>query len=207
MPGRGTLRNGSLRTVETAPVRREGVPPCSTFGHPPATTGHHLRVDRNVGQERQRFPPQTPERLLLRTTNWIIETADAWWGGPITSALPRLFLDHFHPTSVIAESSDQHVGFLVGFLSPADSSAAYIHFAGVDPSHRRHAVGRRLDQHFFALARAAGRSEVTAITSSLNQDSIRFHPRSWIHRLRTSAELQRPKHNAGKVSPSDLRKC
>ena len=206
MPGRGTLRNGSLRTVETAPVRREGVPPCSTFGHPPATTGHHLRVDRNVGQERQGFP------LRLRTAtpsdyDWIIETADAWWGGPITSALPRLFLDHFHPTSVIAESSDQHVGFLVGFLSPADSSAAYIHFAGVDPSHRRHAVGRRLYEHFFALARAAGRSEVTAITSSLNQDFDPISSRSLIHRLRTSAELQRPKHNAGKVSPSDLRKC
>lgn len=67
---------------------------------------------------------------------------DEWWGGFGGSAgavqravlLPRLFFQHFTDSSWLAESSDGTLrGFLVGFLSPARSDVAYIHFVGVDP--------------------------------------------------------------------------
>jgi hypothetical protein len=32
----------------------------------------------------------------------IATVVDDWWGRPILSSLPRLFLDHFHRTSIIA---------------------------------------------------------------------------------------------------------
>ncbi|HEY5252611.1 MAG TPA: GNAT family N-acetyltransferase [Acidimicrobiales bacterium] len=107
--------------------------------------------------------------------DWIIDVVDDWWGRPMAAKLPRLFLDHFWQSSLIAEERGRQVGFLVGFLSPAEPSEAYIHFVGVDPGVRRRAIGRQLYEEFFQSARNAGRTEVTAITGSMNHDSIRFH--------------------------------
>jgi hypothetical protein len=32
----------------------------------------------------------------------IAAVVDDWWGRPVLSSIPRLFLDHFHRTSLIA---------------------------------------------------------------------------------------------------------
>ena len=79
----------------------------------------------------------------------IIVLVDGWWGRPIAGALQRVFLDHFFRTSLVAECPDSDgearlVGFLVGFPSPADDTAAYIHFVGVDPNERGAGLGRAL---------------------------------------------------------------
>lgn len=108
----------------------------------------------------------------------IIALVDAWWGRPIAGALQRVFLDHFFPTSLIAERTDAEprlAGFLVGFPSPADNAKAYIHFVGVDPGERGIGLGRALYEAFFDAMRAAGRTEVHAVTSPVNVGSIAFH--------------------------------
>jgi hypothetical protein len=70
--------------------------------------------------------------------NGIIAVVDDWWGHPVHRALPRLFLDHFHDTSFIAERSrGELAGFLVGFGSPAQRDCAYIQFVGVAPEERK----------------------------------------------------------------------
>ena len=102
---------------------------------------------------------------------------DAWWGRPILPALPRLFFDHFHDTSLVAETRNELAGFLVGLLSPGRPDEAYIHFVGVAPSARGSGLGTRLYREFFARAAAEGRSTVAAITSPLNEASIAFHRR------------------------------
>jgi ribosomal protein S18 acetylase RimI-like enzyme len=89
--------------------------------------------------------------------------------------LPRLFLDHFHATSTVAESGDDLAGFLIGFLSPSLPGAAYIHFVGVHPAHRRTGLARVLYERFFALAAADGRTVVRAVTAAANERSIAFH--------------------------------
>jgi len=33
----------------------------------------------------------------------VVAVVDDWWGRPVSSSLPRLFFDHFSPTSSIAE--------------------------------------------------------------------------------------------------------
>jgi len=106
---------------------------------------------------------------------WIIGVVDDWWRRPVSSGLPRLFLEHFHSTSLVAEDSGKPVGFLVGFFSPSNQTEAYIHFVGVDPQMRRRSVGKELYEHFFEIARNDGRIEVKAITASINHDSIEFH--------------------------------
>jgi ribosomal protein S18 acetylase RimI-like enzyme len=106
---------------------------------------------------------------------WINVVVDEWWGRPVSAALPRLFLDHFHSTSIVAEDSGDPVGFLVGFHSASISAESYIHFVGVNPLCRRSSIGRQLYENFFELARSVGRTEVKAITPSLIQESIEFH--------------------------------
>ncbi|WP_232667880.1 GNAT family N-acetyltransferase [Pseudonocardia sp. TRM90224] len=101
---------------------------------------------------------------------------DAWWGRPVAAALPRLFLDHFHATSSIAEDHEL-AGFLVGFHSPGLDGVSYVHFAGVRPDQRRTGLARRLYGRFTDQAREAGSRELRAITGPSNTGSIRFHER------------------------------
>ena len=106
----------------------------------------------------------------------IISVVDEWWGRPVHHALPRLFLDHFHDTSFIAErSGGELAGFLVGFCSPAQRDCAYIQFAGVAPRERRSGLARSLYQAFFEMAAQDGRRVVRAVTAPVNSASIAFH--------------------------------
>lgn len=105
----------------------------------------------------------------------IAAVVDEWWGRPIGHALPRLFLDHFHRTSLVAEDDGGLAGFLIGFLSPSLPDEAYIHFVGVAPRQRRAGLARCLYARFFDIARAGGRRTVRAVTAPVNTTSIAFH--------------------------------
>lgn len=106
----------------------------------------------------------------------IVAVVDDWWGRPIAGSLPRLFLDHFWRTSLVAENADGSLaGFLVGFVSPSEPERAYIHFVGIAPDARGSGLGRRLYDRFFEIAREAGCGRVGAITASINSASLAFH--------------------------------
>jgi len=107
----------------------------------------------------------------------IVAVVDDWWGRSVEHALPRLFLDHFHATSFVAEADAgaDLAGFLVGFLSPSLPDAAYIHFVGVHPRFRGNGLARLLYERFFQLATAGGRSVVKAVTAPVNSASIAYH--------------------------------
>lgn len=106
----------------------------------------------------------------------IIAVVDDWWGRPVQHALPRLFLDHFHDTSFIAErSGGELAGFLVGFCSPAQPDCAYIQFVGVAPAERKSGLARSMYESFFELAAKNGRRVVRAVTAPVNSRSIAFH--------------------------------
>ena len=118
--------------------------------------------------------------ILVRTAaaadyDQIIAVLDDWWGRPVRQALPRLFLDHFHATSFVAERDGDLAGFLIGFMSPSMPDVAYIHFAGVHPHFRGNGLARVLYQRFFELAAADGRRVVSAVTAPRNTGSIAFH--------------------------------
>lgn len=121
----------------------------------------------------------TPD-LTLRTAtpadyDRIIAVVDDWWGRPMRHLLPRLFLDHFHATSTVAEAGGDLVGLLIGFLSPSLPDAAYIHFVSAHPDHRRGGLARALYERFFALAATDGRTVVRAITGPASTRSVAFH--------------------------------
>ncbi|WP_433660852.1 N-acetyltransferase family protein [Nocardia sp. CA-128927] len=107
----------------------------------------------------------------------IASVVDQWWGREVLPVLPRLFLDHFHRTSLVAEAGERLSGFLIGFPSPSESDEAYIHFVGVHPESRKSGLARELYQRFFVTAREHGRRVVTAVTAPANETSIAFHRR------------------------------
>lgn len=107
----------------------------------------------------------------------IVTVANDWWARDVVPGLPRLFLEHFCSTSLLAETDGHMVGFLVGFLSPSQPQVAYIHYVAVDPERRVNGVARCLYDRFLAEASAAGCTRVSAITSRANAGSIAFHRR------------------------------
>jgi ribosomal protein S18 acetylase RimI-like enzyme len=107
----------------------------------------------------------------------IASVLNDWWGRDVLTGLPRLFLNHFHTTSLVAEYDGAMVGFLVGFVSPSEPSEAYIHYVAVDPARRNDGLARRLYDEFLERARGQGCTVARAITSPTNEPSIAFHRR------------------------------
>jgi ribosomal protein S18 acetylase RimI-like enzyme len=122
-------------------------------------------------------PPALPAARMARPDDYdlIAEVINDWWGRPVRTALPRLFLDHFHRTSLMVDGPDGPLAFLVGILSPSLPAEAYIHFVGVSPAARQLGLARRLYEEFMTMARADGRRVVKAITAPVNSASIAFH--------------------------------
>jgi ribosomal protein S18 acetylase RimI-like enzyme len=108
-----------------------------------------------------------------------------WWDSPgfdteaarkeRAALVPRLWLQHFAGTSLIAEEDGALRGFLIGFLSNDRDDEGYIHFVGVAPPARRGGIGRALYERFFETCRAAGRARVRAVTTPTNERSIAYH--------------------------------
>ena len=107
----------------------------------------------------------------------IVAVVSDWWGRDVVPGLPRLFLQHFCSTSLVAEDKGTLLGFLIGFLSPSQPDDAYIHYVGVHPSHRHRGLSRCLYDRFLHEASKAGRTTVRAITAPSNAGSIAFHRR------------------------------
>src|SRR3954453_20360156 len=109
----------------------------------------------------------------------VVGRLDEWWGGrAMTDMLPRLFFQHFRPTSFAAiDAADSIRGFLCGFVSQSDPTLAYIHFVGVDPAARAHGIASMLYEAFYTAARARGCTSVSCVTAPVNEASQRFHER------------------------------
>jgi ribosomal protein S18 acetylase RimI-like enzyme len=99
-----------------------------------------------------------------------------WWGGrPMTHLLPRLFFEHFQPTSFVIETENELVAFIIGFISQTKSNHAYIHFVGVNPNYRKQGHANHLYDLFFNTVKVMGCNEVYCITTPVNTGSIAFH--------------------------------
>ncbi len=106
----------------------------------------------------------------------VINVLNEWWGGrQMTHLLPRLFFEHFQPTSFIVEENGHLSAFIIGFISQTDPNQAYIHFVGVHPNLRKNGVARKLYELFFDQVRLLGCNKVHCITSPINEGSIAYH--------------------------------
>jgi GNAT superfamily N-acetyltransferase len=107
--------------------------------------------------------------------DYIVSVLDRWWGGPAGERAHPVFFYELGEQALIAEESEEVVGFLLGFVAPTVPPTAYVHLVGIHPDHRRKGVGKDLYEHFAERARRAGASRLKAITTVGNDGSIRFH--------------------------------
>ncbi|MDA3649185.1 GNAT family N-acetyltransferase [Saccharopolyspora indica] len=127
----------------------------------------------------------------------IVAAIQRWWSDSrspeaareLSLLVPRLFLQHFAGTSLVAERDGRMAGFLIGFGSADRASDAYVHFVGVDPELRRSGLARRLYGEFFAAVARAGRTRVHCVTSPANTGSIAFHRRMGFELTGGDAEI------------------
>ena len=101
----------------------------------------------------------------------------AWWGGrDLTGLLQELFFTNFSSTSIVVEDDDGTLaGFLIGFPSVDDPTAAYVHFVGVRPDHRGRGLGADLYERFSEAMGLRGITTLKCLTGPANAESIAFH--------------------------------
>lgn len=104
----------------------------------------------------------------------IVKVMDKWWGGPTSALAHPIFFYELGDAAMVVESDGGLVGFLLGFITP-DGATGYVHLVGIDPEFRRRSVGSLLYQAFEARCRAAGCTNLKAITTLGNEGSVRFH--------------------------------
>ncbi len=85
-----------------------------------------------------------------------------------------MFLHEFGNSAYVVKEGDRVIAYLFGFLSQTGPTG-YIHLVGVRRSYRRKGWASRLYDHFTVFARRNGCSEIKAITSLANVQSISFH--------------------------------
>jgi GNAT superfamily N-acetyltransferase len=117
----------------------------------------------------------------------IVEVIDHWWGGPISTFAHPIFFYELGGQALVVEEGAEMIGFLLGFVVPADAGAAgpspdgssvrtgYVHLVGIHPDFRRRGVGRLLYDRFTRDCRAAQCIGMKAITTPGHEGSIRFH--------------------------------
>jgi GNAT superfamily N-acetyltransferase len=132
------------------------------------------RLTSNV--RRHQAPGLRMRHLLSSDYEYATSVADEWWGGrPVRHLLPRLFFEHFSPTSFAVPGPQGLKGFLIGFRSQAYPNVGYIHFVGVSPEARGRGVARSMYNEFFRTMSALKCNQVRCITSPVNTDSVAFH--------------------------------
>lgn len=137
----------------------------------------------------------------------VIAVVNDWWGGrEMVEGLPRLFLDQFHRSSIMAEDAEGRLaGFLVGFVSPSKPEIGYVHYIAVNPNHRGAHLGSELYDRFEAMAAAAGCTELRCVTSPANRASIAFHRRIGFRPLPGDAERDGTPYTSGYDGPGQDR--
>jgi len=105
----------------------------------------------------------------------ILKNLAQYWGSERTLRLHHpMFLREFGDTAYVVREDGRVIAYLFGFFSQTEP-AAYVHLVGVHTSHRRKGLAARLYNHFSAVARGRGCTELKAITTPDNAGSIAFH--------------------------------
>lgn len=104
--------------------------------------------------------------------DFIVSTADRWWGGLAAVPVHPLFFHEFGKHALIAEDQGRVVGFLLGFVV---EDLGYVHLVGIDPDHRRRGIAKRLYEDFEAKCRKNAAKQLRAITTMGNDGSVAFH--------------------------------
>ena len=115
------------------------------------------------------------QRCTKHDFDYIVSHASEFWGSERTLGLHHpMFLYEFGDTAYVIREGGQVIAYLFGLLSQS-SPVAYVHLVGVHVSARRRGLAGALYEHFTTYGRSHGCTELKAITTPANQQSIAFH--------------------------------
>lgn len=117
----------------------------------------------------------------------VAEIADFWDSDRTLGLHHPMFVYEFGNSAYVIKDGDRVAAYLFGFLSQTEPTA-YVHLVGVRASYRRQGLARRLYDHFVAFAQSQDCTELKAITTADNKDSLAFH-RAWGMELTGTANL------------------
>ena len=104
----------------------------------------------------------------------LLEITEFWEDDRILSVHHPMFIYEFGNSAYVIKEGDTVIAYLFGFISQT-TPAAYVHLIGVRQYHRRRNLAHRLYDHFISFARTQGCTQIKAITSPTNTQSIAFH--------------------------------
>ena len=105
----------------------------------------------------------------------IVTHIQEFWGSDRTLNLHHpMFVYEFGNSAYIIKDGNQVAAYLFGFISQTVPTA-YVHLVGVREPYRRRGLARRLYDHFVRFALIQGCTELKAITTPSNKESIAFH--------------------------------
>ena len=103
--------------------------------------------------------------------------AEVWdfWGSDRTLDLHHpMFVYEFGNSAYVIKDGDCVAAYLFGCLSQTEPSA-YVHLVGVRSTYRRRGLAGHLYDHFVTFAQTQGCTELKAITTPSNKESLAFH--------------------------------
>jgi len=105
----------------------------------------------------------------------IVTYIQEFWGSDRTLNLHHpMFVYELGNSAYIIKDGNQVVAYLFGLISQTEPTA-YVHLVGVRESYRRRGLARGLYDHFVRFAVIQGCTELKAITTPSNKESIAFH--------------------------------
>ena len=106
--------------------------------------------------------------------DFIVQNLDLFWDHHRPSPLSPILLYEFGDTAFVIRENGEPIACMFGLLSQ-QGSVAYVQLVAVQRSARRKGLASALYGHFISIAKRWGCSQLKAITSPSNLDSIRFH--------------------------------
>lgn len=99
----------------------------------------------------------------------------AFWGSDRTLYLHHPMLVYeFGNTAFVIRHEGKIAAYLFGFFSQVEN-VAYVHLVAVRENYKRQGLGKKLYDHFIAVAVAHDVKRLKAITSTDNLRSVAFH--------------------------------
>jgi GNAT superfamily N-acetyltransferase len=115
------------------------------------------------------------QRCTKADFDFILEHLAEFWGSDRTLSLHHpIFLHEFGDTAYVIRNANSVNAYLFGLFSQTEPTA-YVHLVGVHESARRQGLARRLYEHFATVALDHGCTELKAITTFANRQSLAFH--------------------------------
>jgi GNAT superfamily N-acetyltransferase len=107
----------------------------------------------------------------------IVAEIEDFWGSTRTLAYHHpMFIHEFGDTAFVIRQHDKVVAYLFGFISQKEN-LGYVHLVGVRQDLQKQGLGKRLYTHFIDILKTKGIHELKAITTPVNEKSIKFHSR------------------------------